>query len=405
MTRPRHASGCVLPGGTIGILGGGQLGRMTALAARSMGYRIHSMDPDPACPIFPIADQCVVASWDDAAAAAQLARECDVVTLEIERLSSATLEAAAQHAPMRPSAEVLELTQSRLRQKSWLQSHGFPVGPFAPCLSATDLAEAADRFGHTFVKASEGGYDGRSQARLRDAAEALPTWKLLGERPCIAEKALTLGGEISVLVARRPGGQMAVYPPAWNQHEAGILELSVIPAPVEPALTRRAQQLAADLAQQIGVVGLLVVEMFVLPNGELLVNEIAPRPHNSYHASERACETSQFEQLVRAVCDLPLGSVEVLRPAAIANLLGDLWLAPDMDLAAALEVEGTRLHLYGKQVARPGRKMGHLSAIGATPEEALARVQRARQTLLPRQNSPTPASPTLEIPQEGVLSR
>lgn len=373
----------ILPGATLGILGGGQLGRMTAMAARSLGYHIHALDPDSSCAARSVVDRCLAASFDDVDAAADLARGCDVVTLEIEKVSVPALRAAERFAPLRPAPEVLEVVQDRRAQKEWLERGGFPIGPWSPAESADGIAAAARALpGRVFVKASRGGYDGRGQAVIGGPEEADGAWAAVGERPCVVERGLDIEAELSVLVARRPGGQTAVYPPALNHHERQILEWSVLPGPVPPEVASRAMALGRAIADAFPVVGLLVVEIFWLKDGSLLVNELAPRPHNTFHATEVGCLTSQFEQLVRAVCDLPLGSVEVVRPAAIYNLLGDSWLSgtpPAFD--AALAIPGVRLHLYGKRVPRPGRKMGHLAAVGSTPEEAVERVKAARDAL------------------------
>jgi 5-(carboxyamino)imidazole ribonucleotide synthase len=370
------------PGSTIGILGGGQLGRMTALAARTLGYQVHALDPDPDCPARSVVERLVTAAFDDAAAAADLASGCQVVTLEIEKIACEALDAATRFAPVRPSADVLAMVQDRGIQKAWLSANGFPVGPFREVGSPTELVAAARDLGPSaFIKACRGGYDGRGQGQLMDLAQAEAIWADMGGGRAVVEQALDLDGELSVLVARSPSGKLAVYPPALNHHKDRILEWSLLPGPISAEVTGQAVQIALDLAVGLRVQGLLVVEFFLLKDGRLFVNELAPRPHNSYHASEVACATSQFEQVVRAVCDLPLGSVEIVRAAAIVNLLGDLWLrdAPPA-FAAALEVPGVRLHLYGKRIARAGRKMGHLSATGRTPEEALgaAKVAMAR---------------------------
>jgi len=376
----------ILPGATIGILGGGQLGRMTAIAARSLGYRVQVLDPDRSCPASFVVDSCFTASFDDAHAAGDLARGSDVVTLEIEQISLASLEEAARHAPVRPDGSVLHIVQDRIRQKTWLQTGGFPAGDWYPATTEVELGAAVEEFGRNcFIKSTSGGYDGRSQIRVQPGKpnqSAEEMWKLLGSGPCVIERALELGYEISVLVARRPHGEVVAYAPALNHHEAQILDWSAVPAPVSPELYQQATDLALQIAQQLQVVGLLVIEMFVLKEGGLLVNELAPRPHNSYHASERACVTSQFEQAVRAVCDLPLGDPAVIKPAAISNLLGDVWLGkrpPAFD--RALAIPGVRLHLYEKSVPRPGRKMGHLSAIGDTAQQAVDRVIQARNAL------------------------
>jgi 5-(carboxyamino)imidazole ribonucleotide synthase len=275
------------------------------------------------------------------------------------------------------------MVQDRSLQKQWLARHGFPLGPFATAATAAELRAAASAFGGPcFVKACRGGYDGRSQVELADPAGAETAFAALGNAPCVVERALSIRAELSVLVARSPRGETVVYPPALNQHAARILDWSVLPAPIDPALATQAVTLARAIAEMAAVEGLLVVELFLLEDGALVVNELAPRPHNTFHATEVGCVTSQFEQLVRAVCNLPLGSAEVVRPAAIVNLLGDLWsndAQPAFD--AALATPGVRLHLYGKRIARPGRKMGHLSATGSTPAEARDRVLAARDRL------------------------
>jgi 5-(carboxyamino)imidazole ribonucleotide synthase len=368
-----------MPGATIGILGGGQLGRMTAMAARSLGFHVHALDPDASCAARFVVERCLMAQFDDDFAAADLARHCQVVTLEIEKVSIASLEAARRYAPVRPGVSVLEIVQDRSKQKKWLKDHGLPVGPYRDARSGAEVREASQALGGScFVKATTGGYDGQSQVRISVPAEAEAAFSALGGRPVVVEKALPIRSELSVLVARSPRGEVAVYEPALNHHENRILAWSALPGPLGRDVTETAMGMARKIAEAIQVEGLLVTELFLLEDGTLLVNELAPRPHNSFHATEVACLTSQFEQAVRAVCDLPLGSTEVVRPAAIRNLLGDLWIgekSPRFD--AALALPGVRLHLYGKRVARPGRKMGHLSASGKTPEEAVARVQAA----------------------------
>jgi 5-(carboxyamino)imidazole ribonucleotide synthase len=379
----------LLPGATIGILGGGQLGRMTAMAARGMGYRVQVMDPDPSCPARFVVDACFEGGWDDAKAAADLARGSDVVTLEIEQISPDCLEAAAKYAPVRPGPSVMRMIQDRIVQKNWLRDGGFPLGDYRAVQSASELVSAAAELGpRLFVKSARGGYDGRSQVKLGFADGTTPAeaWTLLGGRPCVAEKAVELEKEISVMVARSPSGETKSFSSALNHHENQILAWSVLPSSMGPAMEAEAQRIARGIADAIEMEGLLAVEMFVTKGGRLLVNELAPRPHNSYHASERACVTSQFEQAVRAVCNLPLGDVSIVQPAAIANLLGDLWLDEDGQhreprFDKALAVPGVRLHLYEKHNPRRGRKMGHLSAVGATPEEAVQRVLEAENLL------------------------
>ncbi len=386
-------SGPALPGATLGIFGGGQLGRMMGIAARSMGYKVHVLDPDPACPAGYIADTVIEAGWHDRWAAANLARECSAVTLEIEQVSITSLEEAARWAPVRPGAAMLAIIQDRLEQKQWLARHGFPIGPFRAAHSPEELAAAVRELdGPVFAKSAHGGYDGRGQAKLGfgdaavDAAAVAEAWQDVGAAPCIAERALDLSKEISVMVARSPRGEVRVYPPAENFHENQILSWSLIPASVSPELTVQATEIARGIADAFALEGLLAVEMFVTRDGQLLVNELAPRPHNSYHGSERACVTSQFEQAVRASCDLPLGDVSLVQPTAIANLLGDVWLTPEgaerePRFDAALAVPTVRVTLYEKLKPRKGRKMGHLSAVGDTAEEARERVLKAKAAL------------------------
>ena len=343
------------------------------------------MDPDPSCPARFVVDACFVGSWDDARAAADLARGSDVITLEIEQISIASLEAAGRHAPVRPGKEILAMVQDRIRQKQWLLDHGYPVGPYRPIYSEEDLRQAAAELGNRlYIKHARGGYDGKGQFKF-EGGSVTEAWHALGGHPCVAEKAFDLVREISVMVARNPSGQVVAYPAATNHHERQILVWSALPSSIPAGLEDRAQEIATTMAAQLQLEGLLAVEMFVTEGDGLFVNELAPRPHNSYHASQRCCVTSQFEQAVRAVCDLPLGDVRITRPAAIANLLGDLWLKDGQQIephfAQALAVPEVSLDLYEKHTARPGRKMGHLSATADTAEEAVGRVLEALSRL------------------------
>ena len=377
----------ILPGATIGIFGGGQLGRMMAMAARGMGYRILVLDPDPACPARFVVDECIEAGWDDSVEAANLGRGSDVVTLEIEQVSARSMEAAAAFAPVRPGGAMLAVIQDRIER------NGFPVGDYVAVRSLDELRAAVKQLGgRCFCKSATGGYDGRGQGKVGfgngagTEEEIRGAWEALGEGAGVVEQAVELEREISVLVARSPRGDVKAYPAALNHHEQQILAWSVIPAPIAEEMQIAASKIAEEIADTFQLEGLLAVEMFVTRDGGLLVNELAPRPHNSYHASERACVTSQFEQAVRSVCNLPLGDVDVVVPAAIANLLGDLWISDDGSpreprFDAALSVPGVRLHLYEKLRPRKGRKMGHLSAVGHTAEEAVERVLRAKAQL------------------------
>jgi 5-(carboxyamino)imidazole ribonucleotide synthase len=370
----------IRPGGLLAILGGGQLGRMTAMAARTMGYHVRVMDPEQNCPASYVVDESIVGRWDDVDAARRLATGADAVTLEIEQIGVDALEQVARIAPLRPGVEPIRIIQDKTLQKAWLADAGFPVGPFRVVRGVAALE------GRVFLKVGRGGYDGRGQARIGLDSTATEesvaaAWRSIGARPAVAEQALDLDFEISVMAARSPSGEVRSYPAARNHHENQILSWSVLPAGIPAELGLRAEALAAAIIAKLGIEGLLCVELFVTRQGGLLVNELAPRPHNSYHQSERGCVTSQFEQMVRAVCNLPLGSTELITPAAIVNLLGEVWLKGDPDFAAALAVPGVRLHLYEKHQPRVGRKMGHLSAIGITAGEALDRVLEAKRRL------------------------
>jgi 5-(carboxyamino)imidazole ribonucleotide synthase len=339
------------------------------------------LDPEKDCPARGVATTTITAPWSDANAAAELATGCAAVTLEIEQIPRPSLEAVARIAPLHPGVDAVYIIQERARQKEWLSANGFPLGAFATVTDAAATGAAVAKLGASIVKSAMGGYDGRGQVRVKTADEGRAAFERLKAPVCAVEAFLDITTEISVLVARRADGASVAYPPSRNVHTDGVLTWAVTPSGVSADLASRAQALATSIAEQLGVVGLLAVEMFILGNGTLLVNELAPRPHNTYHHSERAHPTSQFEQLVRAICHLPLGSVEIVRPAAIHNLLGDLWEKGAPDFTRALAVNGVRVHLYGKREARPGRKMGHLSADGDTPEQALARVIEAYDAL------------------------
>ena len=371
------------PGSTIGILGGGQLGRMTGMAARAMGYDVHVLDPDPLCAARAIATRTVTAPYDDDKAVVDFAEHVDLLTLEIEQVSTTTMNAAARFAPVHPGPDAVHTVQDRARQKRWLKASEFPLGAFRVAMSAADIAEAVDDYGPCIAKAATGGYDGRGQIRLADPKAAGAAWKQLGGRTCVVEQFLNIAAEISVMTARSSRGKTATFPVSFNHHDHGILTWSVQPAPIDAALAKRAEQLGVAITTALGIVGLLAVEMFVLTDGTLCVNELAPRPHNTFHQTERGTETSQFEQLIRAVCGLPLGTVHTITPAAIHNLLGDLWMNGAPDFTPALRVPGVRIHLYGKAEARPGRKMGHLSAVGATSDIARDAVIAAFRAIKP----------------------
>lgn len=373
------------PGSRIGIIGGGQLGRMLAMEARRLGYTTVVLDPDPRSPAAQVADEHRTGGLAEPAAAAALAGSVDVVTYEFENVAPEAVAAAEAVCPVRPSGAVLRVAQHRIREKEAVVALGFPVAPFAAVRATQDLPGVLQRIGlPAVVKTATSGYDGKGQAVVRTRAEAEEACAdlLRSSDLLILEGFVDFTLELSVICARGADGETVCYAPGENRHSGGILDLTVAPARVAPAVAARAQAIAAGIAAGLGVVGLLAVEMFLTRDGRLLVNEMAPRPHNSGHHTLDACPTSQFEQLLRAVCGLPLGATGLYAPAAMANLLGDLWPACGRpDFVRVLGRPGVRLHLYGKAQARPGRKMGHVCAVAATADEAAARVLAARDAL------------------------
>jgi len=374
----------ILPGSTIGILGGGQLGRMFAIAARRMGYRVHALDPTPDSPTGQVADVEIAAPYDDIEAARYFASRCDVITMEFENIPSKTVEAVAELKPVRPSAHVLHICQHRLREKEFLTKSGFPVSAYRPVNSESELRAAIAALGTPCILKTAGfGYDGKGQTRIDSADLAADAWRKLADPNGVLESFIHFDRELSVIAARGLDGRTRCFPVAENDHRRRILDTSLAPARIDSEIAARAHKLAVDIATALDVVGLLAVEMFLLPDGKLLVNELAPRPHNSGHWTFDACATSQFEQQLRAVCALPLGDPALLKPAAIANLLGDLWTTGEPRFDLALAIPNVNLHLYGKATPRPGRKMGHLCATADTPTAALEAVLKGRAALEP----------------------
>ena len=374
----------ILPGAAVGVLGSGQLGRMFALAARSMGYRVHTYSPDRDSPTGQVADLEAVGDYDDLDAVRAFARRVAAVTFEFENVPAATAEAVAEYAPVRPGGHVLHVAQNRLREKTFLAQSGLPHAPFRHVRSVGDLHAALGALGRPAILKTAGfGYDGKGQVKIAQADEAGAAWDALGGQECVLEAFVAFEREVSVVAARGGDGAFAHYGVIDNTHRNHILDLSVAPASVAPSVAREAEAVTRTILEQLNVVGVLCVEFFLAADGRLLVNELAPRPHNSGHLTIDACVTSQFEQQLRAVCGLPLGSTETLRPAAMVNLLGDVWQGGEPDWAAALALPGVHLHLYGKAEARPGRKMGHLTATGDTPGEAERRARAARAALVP----------------------
>lgn len=372
-----------LPGSTIGVMGSGQLGRMFAIAARRMGYRIHTFSPDRNTPTGQVADLEVCAEYSDETAVRAFAKAVDVLTFEFENVPVQSVEWASEHCVVRPSGRVLHLCQHRLREKEFLRNSGLPLADFAPVNSLSDLEAGVVRLGvPSVLKTAAFGYDGKGQHKIVRESDLAQIWAKLAGQPAVLEAWVPFEIEVSILVARGIDGATKVYPVCENEHANHVLDLTLVPARIPSEVAEHAREIAVRAAVALDLVGLLAVEMFLLPGGKLLINELAPRPHNSGHFSFDASVTSQFEQQLRAVCGLPLGSTELLRPAAMANLLGDVWAGGEPDWAAAAALPEVKIHLYGKAEPRAGRKMGHLVALGGTLDEAAARVREARRRLV-----------------------
>ncbi len=370
----------VLPGHAIGVLGSGQLGRMFAIAARRMGYRVHTLSPDEDTPTGQVADVEVNADYQDLDAVREFASAVSVVTFEFENVPAATAAAAAECAPVRPSGQILHTTQHRLREKTFLSQSGLPVTRFRAIRSLQELVEAANELGlPAILKTADFGYDGKGQFRLASSSDFESAWEGVGAGDAVLEAFVDFDREISVVAARNARGDFVNYGAIENRHRNGILDLSIAPARVPAQVVAEAVEIARAVLDELQVVGVLCTEFFVCKNGRLLINELAPRPHNSGHLTIDANLTSQFEQQLRAVCGLPLGDVRQFTPAAMANLLGDLWNEGEPNWPAAVSVPDIKLHIYGKLDPRPGRKMGHLTALAASPEQALADVEHARE--------------------------
>ena len=377
----------IAPGKTIGVLGGGQLGRMLAQAAQTLGYRVHVYEPQIHCPAGAVANHEVNASYQDADALLDFARGVDVVTYEFENIPAAALAVIAPLVPLHPSAEVLHTTQNRQREKAWLKANGFPHVAYAEALDG-DIAPAVAQVGlPCVVKTADFGYDGKGQMKLSTQADLEQAVAIFRGRRCVVEAWCEFSCELSVIVARSTTGETRAFPVSENIHTHHILDFSIVPARVPTAVAEAAEALAARIAEKIGVVGLLAVELFLTTAGELVVNELAPRPHNSGHWSLDGGETSQFEQHVRAVCGLPLGAVAVREPTVMVNILGDAWKWADGKVvgaprwAAILAAPRAKLHLYGKAEPRPGRKMGHFTVRAADVATALAQAQALKAQL------------------------
>lgn len=372
----------ILPGATIGVLGSGQLGRMFAIAARRMGYRVHTFSPETDTPTGQVADHEIKASYDDLDRVKEFAGNVDVITFEFENVPSACVEAASQFVPVRPGGNVLHIAQNRLREKTFLSENGFPVAHFRHIQSEKDLHNALDAIGYPSVLKTAGfGYDGKGQTKIKSAEDVANVVDALTNRDSVLEGFIDFEKEVSVVAARSEDGTFVHYGVIENEHANHILDVSISPANISAKIEKEAIEIARGVLETLDVVGVMCVEFFVTKDEKLLINEIAPRPHNSGHLTFDACVTSQFEQQLRAVCGLPLGSTEILKPAAMANLLGDLWEACEPDWQAALKYPEIKLHLYGKTEARRGRKMGHLTALADTSAVAAKIVREARAEL------------------------
>ena len=373
----------LLPGATIGILGGGQLGRMLAIAARRMGFRVHIFEPERGCPAGQIADLEVNASYGDIEALEAFARGVDVTTFEFENIPAEAVASVAAICPVHPKGDVLHICQNREREKDFLFGNGFPCAPFRVVDSAAALAVALEQIGTPSVlKTADFGYDGKGQIKLQGGEDAESIWQQFGSPTRgVLEKWITFEAELSVICARGMDGRIVSFPASENRHSRHILDVSIVPARLPDDVLARARELAENITRALDVVGLLAVEIFVEPGGGILVNELAPRPHNSGHYTFDACVTSQFEQQIRAICGLPLGSPALLRPVVMWNLLGDLWANGTPDWPSLLRHPAAKLHLYGKAQPRPGRKMGHVCVLAGSTGEALAAVEGFRARL------------------------
>jgi len=370
------------PGAWLGLLGGGQLGRMFTMAAQSMGYKVVVLDPGSDSPAGSVADDHIAADYLDPGALQELATRCAAATTEFENVPADALRFLAQHCTVSPSADSVAVAQDRIAEKSFLASAGIEVAPHRAVRGEQDLDDSVTALLPGILKRSRLGYDGKGQARVTTVDEARSAFVRLGAQPCVLERVVPLELELSVVVARGFDGSAVTWTVTENQHAHGILEVSIVPARVADTLAERARSAALRVASQLDYRGVLCVEFFVLRDGRLLANEIAPRPHNSGHYTIDACVTSQFEQQVRVLCRLPLGSTQLHCPVVMVNLLGDLWAGGEPRWEHVLRHPGAKLHLYGKAQPRPGRKMGHYTVLADSREAALAVAMQAKSLLL-----------------------
>lgn len=373
----------ILPPAMLGILGGGQLGSMFTVAAKTMGYHVTVLDPDVNAPAARFADVHLCAPFDDPAALKRLAETCAAVTTEFENVNADAMRELARVTRVSPSGDCVAIAQDRIAEKSWINKAGLPTAPYLAVTSADDLAGDLSAYLPGILKTARLGYDGKGQVRVKSAEEARAAYAEMGGVTCVLEKMLELKLEVSAIVTRVSTAQMAVFPVAENRHENGILDVSIVPARIAPSLAAAAQDMAKRLAEALDYVGVLAVECFVLADDSLVVNEIAPRPHNSGHYTLDACLTDQFQQQVRAMCGLLPGKTDLLSPVVMVNLLGDVWQSDggEPNWAVLMEAPNAHLHLYGKKAARPGRKMGHYTVLSAQVDDALEQAQALKQTL------------------------
>jgi len=374
-------AGMIEPGAFLGLLGGGQLGRMFTMAAQSMGYRVMVLDPGSDSPAGSVADAHVAADYLDSQGLRALASQCAAVTTEFENVPAESLRFLAEHCRVSPAADSVAVAQDRIREKRFLTSAGLEVAPYKAIESDADLAEGVGHLLPGILKRSRLGYDGKGQIRVEAAAQLEGAFAQLGGEPCVLERRLPLALELSCVVARAFDGSTIAWPVAENRHAAGILDVSIVPARVPPPLAAAARDAAIAVAERLDYRGVLCVEFFVLEDGRLLANEIAPRPHNSGHYTIDACVTSQFEQQARVLCGMPFGDTSLHNPAVMVNVLGDLWARGEPRWEHVLRIPRAKLHLYGKREARPGRKMGHYTVLADTVEEALHLALAAREDL------------------------
>jgi 5-(carboxyamino)imidazole ribonucleotide synthase len=372
----------IIPDAILGVLGGGQLGRMFCVAARTMGYRVWVLDPDPDSPAGALADRHLRADYLDQAALHELRSHCAAVTTEFENVPAETLEFLEGSVPVRPSSRAVAIARDRILEKTFIREQGLATAPFFAIETVADLDDACARLRlPALLKTAQLGYDGKGQAAVTGIDVARQAFRDLGARPCVLEERVDLAREISVILARGVDGDTAVYPPGENVHVNGILDTTRVPASISDTLAAHATQMAVQLAQAMQYCGVLAVEFFVTTSGELLINEMAPRPHNSGHYTLDATLTSQFEQQVRTLCGLPPGSTRLLSPVVMVNVLGDLWSGGTPPWDKLLRHPQAKLHLYGKQQARPGRKMGHYTCLADDADQAMALAESIRREL------------------------